>query len=325
MRRLYIIYRVLIGLVLCIVSSTATMSRTSQQGAINGDYKLYLPLIRAFYPVESFALSFATSDIGWLAADNYLYYSTDKASSWKKIATFPHAITAIDFVSPSAGWVLSNKRLFQTTDAGKTWKAVEANGLSITSIEFIDEKIGWIFSPYQYWATSDGGVSWRLPSTGCGNDLDEPYGPVFFQSPTSIWQLCRIIGLAGYRPNILAHTGDAGQTWQIIKGFDPQSSTALPITGFARSLFMRTDHIGWMVLANRLYAEDPDYISTIITTTDGWRSWKNLPTIPKGDVSRILFVTETQGYAISNYQGELQVWYTENNGIVWRQQALNLP
>jgi photosystem II stability/assembly factor-like uncharacterized protein len=156
-------------------------------------------------------MNLLTTDIGWAATDNKLFWTTDGGSQWKditpKLNHKRQEVSSVFFLGNSAGWallkcgddrdVLADEGCFElasTTNAGKTW-AISHEKIAVPfSREYLKDSTGF------------SGQSW----------LD-------FVDSQNGWELLGIATRAGLpTAGEMLRTVDGGKTWLPTKG-SPQS------------------------------------------------------------------------------------------------------
>jgi photosystem II stability/assembly factor-like uncharacterized protein len=188
--------------------------------------------------IESMKL--LTTDTGWAARRNKLFWTTDGGASWKDITPNTargRTITSATFSDLSHGWVLLahrreddpqtgfGKELFdlaRTADAGTSWSVKEltvpnpdpSRGFSDqTWLDFLDALHGWVLVRVNgntamgggaLAATDDGGTTWKTLGVPAA-------GPIQFVTATDGWLDGEANGEAG--PGLYV-TRNGGKDWE---------------------------------------------------------------------------------------------------------------
>ncbi|MGA3350445.1 MAG: hypothetical protein ABSC33_15570 [Candidatus Sulfotelmatobacter sp.] len=197
--------------------------------------------------IESMKL--LTTDTGWAATRNKLFWTTDGGASWKDITPNTargRTITSATFSDQSHGWVLLahrrgddpqtgfGKSLFElarTADAGTSWSVKELTvpnpdpnrGFSEqTWLDFVDALHGWALLRANgntamgggaLATTDDGGASWKALGVPAA-------GPIHFVTVMDGWLDAEANGEAG--PGLYV-TRNGGNDWEYVSLNPPPS------------------------------------------------------------------------------------------------------
>jgi photosystem II stability/assembly factor-like uncharacterized protein len=251
-------------------------------------------------PIESMKL--LTTDTGWAATRNKLFWTTDDGLRWRDItpkeAKVGTTISAVFFLDSSNGWVLLARgagdeqpefELATTGDAGTEWATSriripalnppEATLTGAGYMYFLDPSHGWInlsvasgsaFHPGAALSTQDGGRTWNWVPMGAGSA-----GPIMFTTPQDGWILSP-------DQTELYVTHDASKSWHLVSLVAPPVARASGET--ANAYYMPTfsdSRQGTMI------ASFPNSAPVLYRSLDGGVDWAPTRLLPSTGPSAI--------------------------------------
>jgi len=207
------------------------------------------------------------------------------------------------FVSPTEGWVVGDLgRVLRTSDGGRTWiKQEVAAREPFLSVSCTDGQHAWLSSRHgRIYRTSDGGGTWAVATAPVDRNLFK----VVFSTPSR--------GTAVGDFGVIVHSEDGGATWERISlpddfklpdsvldtGVDPGDAILYGLS------FADADH-GWIA----------GEFGTLLATTDGGRSWRQLPSGLESTLFGIGFADAQHGIAVG-IDGVILA--TEDGGQSWK-------
>jgi photosystem II stability/assembly factor-like uncharacterized protein len=265
------------------------------------------------------AVYFKNQDTGWVVGNNVYGKTVDGGLTWQRSFNSISNPRKIVMVSNNKGWIL-NGNLYQTVNGGQNWNQVYPNSIySFNDIAFLDSLNGWIIGGGQILKTTNSGQTWQaytLPSTS----LPTAPAGIQFSTLTKGWALavpsttsggnCRIFetsdggatwyqiystseslksfyikendfgvvfGLEGF----LAISGDGGLTWQ-------NRTEKFPM--YLQDVFFLNSNLGWLSTNRHLYKSE-----------NGGLDWQQIQYFPNTSVNKILFTSDSIGYALCDY------------------------
>ncbi len=225
---------------------------------------------------------------------------------WECIKPTPSAQqwVAASFVDRHTGWILASSFIvMKTTDGGKNW-APQGQRIpkAASDMCFTDRNNGWIVgSGYGnsddksgiVLKTTDGGVTWRKVLDGKTDGLRA----VCFVNRNVGWA----VGGLPSKVGVILKTTDGGETW---------IEQHCGLVGNERSMRVFEDvsfvdeSTGWVISAGRGAHK----------TTDGGKSWTEVPMPGKGLLKRVQFVDDKTGWILSR-----NMFRTTDGGKTWTQ------
>jgi photosystem II stability/assembly factor-like uncharacterized protein len=171
---------------------------------------------------------FATTQHGWLGAENGVVYVTDDGgSTWKAKKITAESVSFIDTgdTGSSSGWLIATDgKIYSTKDNGNTW-AMQSDALSdgmqmIGSAYFVSKMDGWVVGKVPTYYSTDSGeieskqLAMAFRTTNAGNlwkriiidEQEETYWRVYFANKDHGW----VIGTKQ-----LYRTEDGGASWSV--------------------------------------------------------------------------------------------------------------
>lgn len=258
----------------------------------------------------------------------HLYATHDNGRSWSPVWSGPGAPSSVRMTSAENGYLLAappmnavsmggtSGTLYRTTDGGKRWALVQSSwaganqGGFQAGMQWASGTVGWI--PVDAGAgpliggldiTADGGVHW----TRLGVKRLWTITGASLLSPTDGY----IVGSSRQQnqpAGFLLHTTDGGRSWTVL----------LPGVFPTQSIDMLSTHEGYGLGA-------PGSPDALLTTSDGGRRWRFLPSPPVGsaDVVAVAFATAERGLLLAEPRygeeptGTPRAYGTQNGGQSW--------
>jgi photosystem II stability/assembly factor-like uncharacterized protein len=289
------------------------------------------------YPGKQDDISFISPDIGWYGnGAGKLYRTTDGGGSWTKVAERPGTfIRALGFIDERTGFignvgtnyypgVTDTQPLYRTDDGGVTWTPVMAAGIQqvagICGIDILPvtrvfqgerrqthiiHAAGRVGGPAMILKSLDGGTSWTV------QDLSAQAGMIldikFLDARNGFIAAATNSDLEQAEAQIL-RTADGGRTWTPAyrsgRRFENVWKMSWP-----------SARVGYATVQSY----DPSPANTrrvIIKTTDGGRSWRELPLVDLAGTQEfgIGFIDERRGWVGTRERG----YETADGGRSWR-------
>ncbi len=187
-----------------------------------------------------------------------IFHTMDGGKTWIWQDLYITGLSNMTFPSQDTGYVISNDILLMTADGGKTW-VQKANKHGGTLIDFVTPQIGFVgFVPnVAYLAkTTDAGDSWVVRTNKTYRENVNPYSFDFRNESE---------GLVTGKGNLLLHTTDGGQTWEL--------KETIPNNYYVWSVQNVTDK-GWLVSVVEgdffgIFFCDNDFNSQLVFEGDG--------------------------------------------------------
>ncbi len=226
--------------------------------------KMDVPTIKMITRENINALSMPDRQHIWfVGAHGCIYHSPDGGSSWmEQDSKIEHLLSDVQFIDSRTGWATGiYGTILHTADGGKNWDAQNSGTKRhLFGISFVDKENGWAIGEWNtILHTADGGRTWQQQV----EEQDRIYSDVHFVNPREGW----VIGERGF----IMHTSDAGQTWQRQM---PESFERATIEEqfehprpYLFGLYFADNSTGWICGLE----------ATILKTTDGGKTWKDLP------------------------------------------------
>ena len=230
------------------------------------------------------AISFGSATQGWLSGGAKLWRSTDGGGAWAEQHAFAADITWLQAQDAASAWVQTGATLWRTSDGGATWQLL--TGAAPGRVSFRASLEGWGTDGSSIFKTTDGGKTWRslftLPAvraaewfwdpltgwraTGATIERTTDGGATWKAAATGLQGIdaFRFVdgrnGWAWHNASLgLVHTTDGGATW------GSQNTGSAALTDLQ---FVDAQH-GWVRNGEQIRG-----------TSDGGRSWHDLPTPP---------------------------------------------
>ncbi len=279
-------------------------------------------------------VSFVDADHGWYGnGQGKLYRTVDGGLSWSKVRDQPGTfIRALGFVDAQTGYignvgvdyypgVTDRQPLYRTNDGGVSWTAVTAPGIeAVAGICGIDilpvQRIfqgemrtthiitagGRVGGPAMLIRSDDDGASWRVL------DLTKQAGMILdvkFHDARTGFVCASGVSPEGEGDALILMTRDGGQSWK-------------PVWRSGRKLencwkmYWPSRRVGYATVQSY----DPSNLRrTVIKTTDGGASWKELllAEVPGLQQFGIGFIDEKRGWVGTNKTG----YETRDGGKHW--------
>ncbi|MDA8346495.1 MAG: YCF48-related protein [Thermaerobacter sp.] len=286
-----------------------------------------------------------------------LYHSADGGQTLQDLShPRPGAgKTEMHFSSPTQGFIVSQNTLDITTDGGRTWKTSSAQpkpgdfgGPMPFSPVFLSGSTGFAAGGRGLMRTTDGGQSWQsvyvLPSGDVASDSplafansEVGYAAVWVNPPPP-----------GKSSTVILRTDDGGASWRIVSGVLPGAKVVgVPPPSGADGMaawgqedvaireqgavyVSRNGGVTWKSVAGlqlnnymwgnvftydpagRLLADDMD--DNLIRLTQSGARQLIWPITP---LTRVDFVSATQGFGLAHGLGQLHLVRTPDGGLTW--------
>jgi len=199
----------------------------------------------------------------------------------------------------------------RSTDNCHTWVRYNLETKSKNAaIHFFDKNFGVVTSYNECYLTNDGGLNWSLKKSSMSTDsILNSFYRVNVVNPNHIF-LTKVYavfknGIFTDNSDSILVSNDFGMNW---------NTYLLPNDG-SRSVFFIDSLNGW--ITQRYKGGPMKYMSVIIHTTDGGKSWfKQLDTLnyPYYGLSHIYFSDSLNGVAVGYYW---ELWKTKDGGKKW--------
>lgn len=226
---------------------------------------------------------------------------------WHPVAQLPGNVyyDEILFTDSRNGWVIGDSAtILHTTDSGTNWQAVNSGSNDdFHSIAFVNNETGWIGGRKNIILhTTDAGISWVVQNVVA--DTLHRILSMCFVDPQTGWAVSNF--------GEILHTTDAGSLWSY-----QQSGTQWGLTSV---YFLNATH-GWAVATNQI----------VCRTSDGGAHWGTVDFSTMhspGWCTDITFIDDQRGWIAttvslsSSIQTGSPMFYTEDGGVTWTQQAV---
>lgn len=277
-------------------------------------------------------IAFVDPDHGWYGnGKGKLYRTADGGESWTKVWDQPGTfIRALGFVDRQTGYlgnvgigyfpgVTDQQPLYRTRDGGISWEPVRAPGIEavagICGIDVLPLRRsaggghiitagGRVGGPAMLLRSEDDGASWRVI------DLSAQAGMLFdikFHDARTGFACASGVSASGAGDALILATGDGGQSWQPIWRSGRAQENCWKMHWPSRK-------VGYATV--QTYDDTPGRTRVVIKTTDGGKSWHELPMarIDKLQQFGIGFANEQLGWVGTNLGG----FETRDGGRTWR-------
>lgn len=271
-------------------------------------------------------IAFISPDIGWYGnGAGKLYRTRDGGESWEKIWEQPGTfIRALGFLDASNGFlgnvgtdyfpnVTDTRPLYRTRDGGVTWTPIETPGIErvkgICGIDIVSDNgltlvhaAGRVGGPAMMLRTMDRGESWRVIdlSAHAGMILDVK----FFDAMNGLVCAASSDDMEQARA-LMLRTDDGGETWtRAYEGARPFEN--------CWKMNFPSRRVGYATVQNY---EEGATARVVIKTTDGGRSWRELPLVDDVRVREfgVGFATDCWGWVGTSTTG----FETRDGGATW--------
>jgi len=182
---------------------------------------------------------------------------------------------------------------------------------AVRDFGLVSETEGWaLIGPRLYWAESDG-RSWRDISPL--NPSESTILAVTFPNAREGWVLAKDSEDPGTGRYILAHTLDAGMSWES-NPLQIDTSGAEPPPEAAFYLHFVNGETGWLAIKH--VSGSNFSVGSLYKTTDGGSTWAQL-SIPIGEP--VYFITDDIGWTAGGAAGS-ELYRTTDGGETWHAQ-----
>ncbi|MCQ2604998.1 MAG: YCF48-related protein [Bacteroidales bacterium] len=189
-----------------------------------------------------------------------MFHTKDGGETWEWRDLYTMGLKSITFPTQDTGYVISKNVLLMTTDGGKTWQQ-KTNKYNCGKIDFATAKVGFMgFVDEVLTKSTDYGNTWKYIGLGTNNKIytenAKPYNFDFRNENE---------GLVTGKGNLLLHTTDGGQTWEI--------KETVPNNYYVWSVQNVADK-GWLVSVGEedfygIFLCDNDFNSQLVFEGDG--------------------------------------------------------
>lgn len=281
-------------------------------------------------------IAFVDPDTGWYGnGEGKLYRTVDGGENWTKMADKPGTfIRALGFLDAKVGFignvgtdyypgVTDKQPLYRTDDGGATWAPVTADGidrvagicgidiLPVTRVfqgelqhSHIIHAAGRVGGPAMMLKSLDGGASWTV------EDLSKHAGMIldvkFLDAQTGF--VCAATNNdLGEGEALILRTADGGKSWTPVYESGRKFENCWKMSWPSK-------RVGYATVQS--YDEAPaNTRRVIVKTTDGGRSWRELPLVVAPGVQEfgIGFVDEKRGWVGCKANG----YETRDGGKSW--------
>lgn len=279
-------------------------------------------------------ISFVDPDTGWYGNGlGRVFRTTDGGASWMKVWDKPGTfVRALGFLDAENGFlgnvgvdyypgVADRTPLYRTRDGGATWTAVEADGIDkvagICGIDILRTEhiyqgelrenaivhaAGRVGGPAALMRSVDGGETWRVIdlSPHAGMILD-----VKFLTPKTGFVCASAPSETGEGEAMILKTKDGGMSWSAVYRSERKLENCWKMS-------WPSARVGYATVQS-YDAANPRRV--IVKTTNGGRTWKELPLVEKPGVQEfgVGFIDEKRGFVGCNPEG----FETADGGKTW--------
>jgi photosystem II stability/assembly factor-like uncharacterized protein len=280
-------------------------------------------------------ICFVDADHGWYGnGAGKLFRTTNGGESWDKLIEKPGTfIRALGFANRDIGYlgnvgvnyypgVTDKQPLYRTTDGGKTWTAVQAEGIDavvgICGIDILPVRrifqgemrdghivtaAGRVGGPATMLRSDNDGESWRVI------DLSKQAGMILdvkFHDAKTGFVAASGVSASGEGDALILMTKDGGATWAPVWRSGRKLENAWKMSWPSRK-------VGYATVQS--YDEAAGTRRVIIKTTNGGRSWRELPLVDRKGVQEfgIGFLDEQRGWVGTRDTG----YETRDGGKSW--------
>lgn len=170
-------------------------------------------------PKNAVDVDFVNDTLGFLAAGDGVYRSTNGGLNWSKTDATPNLdyITLFSLDEKTIWAVSGSKAISKTVDSGKTWVTLTAS-FNFTEVFFRDENNGFASSLEGVLKTTDGGSTWSLIS-------NQPTGAA------SVYFSDELTGFCGTYENGYWRTDNGGTSFSRVTGLPSRIFTTQFFSG----------------------------------------------------------------------------------------------
>jgi photosystem II stability/assembly factor-like uncharacterized protein len=234
--------------------------------------------------------------------------TADGGSSWNEIYESPSAIRDLQFTSDKKGWALEGGQIVTSEDGGHSWRIVVSEVPAFDSIGLVAGNPTWAAGSGRLYSSPDHGSTWAQVASPCQQSSLSGFS---FVTAKAGWVICTgdVKGI-GWMDKQLYKTEDAGLTWTLMAagGYDVKDG-GLP-GGYVGGLFFLDESHGW-------YSEVRHGV--LYASTDGGRSWQEVPGLGGQAVTGIHFVSPEFGSVLNMDASPLRLMTTSDGGRTWVQ------
>ncbi len=186
-----------------------------------------------------------------------------------------------------------SSQLIKSTNSGYDWELLNVPDTMSTyfDLQFLDEDIGYICgSDGILFRTNDGGNTW-IDKSLSGDFL--LFGMVFINPELGL--------LIDPVARIVIRTEDGGTTWEYMELGEVENYQPA-------SIFFVNDSLGFITTFEGLFFK----------TNDAGSTWNFLADFPPGNLSKVFFINETEGW----YKNSNEIYHTYDGGETWTEPQL---
>ncbi len=300
------------------------------------------------------SINFTDVDTGWMSVDSTLYsYGVGGAS--RMIRHFPHFVTSICFINKNMGWLAAGDSVYKTTDAGYSWAGSDPADSALQVMDkvvFIDSSIGFAtgrsltFGGLEscIFKSTDGGATWTRQLSVALPTVEGQ--PITFDEISDIGFAGRNDGWAMAYGTVYRTTD--GRNWskvsysEYLTALAVVDSSTLWSGGQYGVLHVSTDggetwgnaYRGFITETNDIHVLNSKdvYVAggrTILKTTDGGNSWQSMQVDNSDstylDIRSVWFTDSLHGWiGVENLGGWGGVYRTTDGGLSWSNQIDNV-
>ncbi len=258
---------------------------------------------------------FVDSENGWVVGDGgAILHTSDGGNTWvRQDSGVKTKLAKVTFSDLENGWVVGNLGVIvHTSNGGDTWELQRSEstiGLDLIGVQFDDERKGWVMAARGsiLLRTIDGGKFWSRESFGNPSN----------RSDMAFLDFQR--GWVVFTGGNLAHTSDAGTSWEYVPGVAPGANIG------TNGVFFLDETHGWIAgwrgrtasIQSGLQFNSFLTDGMIALTTDGGISWIRQDSGTGRFLWDVAFVDTQEGWAVGSFG---TILYSRDGGVTWELQ-----
>ncbi len=216
-------------------------------------------------------------------------------------------------------------------------KAPPGWGGLVTKIKLLAPGVGWAERGGRFYWTTDNGANWKDITPPSSSGLEEHISDFYFLDSQRGWALFGHFNKDEsdedkYKePEIdLASTNDAGATWTRMQSTLPSPADygnpeRAPLRGWGGTIAFLDSMHGWMNITLAKQGMNT-FFSCFLATSDGGRTWSQVPSAPTLADADMLLVTPSDGWMIGASQlGGKELFVTHDGTKSWHQVLVETP